>query len=91
MSRIQFAWIFAAAFVVVIAWARWIVKRNLDGGYQRRFSQVSANDDAAFPIASTLYVGDGGGSSHAHHYQSTDCAHHSDGGAGCSDGGGSSH
>jgi len=44
----------------------------------------------AFPVASTLYLGDGGSASHAHSQQSTDCSHGSDAGGGCSDGGRSS-
>jgi uncharacterized membrane protein YgcG len=63
-------------------------------GYQRRFvngapaSGQDSRHDEAFPFASTLYLGDGGSSSHSHHSHAADCAPTSDAGGGCSDGGG---
>jgi hypothetical protein len=70
------------------------LRRRDSVGYQRRFVNgapapaPASRHDEAFPFAATLYVGDGGSSSHSHHPQS-DCAHTSDAGGGCSDGGGS--
>ncbi len=62
-------------------------------GYRRRFVNgapppaQSPRHDEAFPFASTLYLGDGGSSSHSHHSHAADCAPTSDAGGGCSDGG----
>ena len=72
-------------------------RRSDPVGYQRRFvngaprigssrKEASRHDDA-FPLASALYLGDGG-SSHSHAHHAADCGHVSDGGGGCSDGGG---
>jgi uncharacterized membrane protein YgcG len=68
------------------------LRRRDSVGYQRRFvnGAPARRQDEAFPFASTLYLGDGGSSSHAHHPHSADCAHASDAGGGCSDGGGGS-
>jgi hypothetical protein len=65
-------------------------RRRDPGGYQRRFvnGAPASRHDAAYPYASTLYVGDGGSQGHSHHPHSTDCAHSADAGGGCSDGGG---
>lgn len=65
------------------------LRRGDSGGYRRRFDAATTRNGEAFPMASTLYVGDGGTASHSHHQHSTDCAHVTDGGGGCSDGGGS--
>jgi len=64
------------------------LKRRDSGGYHRRFVNGAPPRDEAFPFAATLYLGDGSSGSHAYHHHSTDCAHASDGGVGCSDGGG---
>ena len=93
MSNIWFWLTIGAAIVAAILLIR--RSRHRDSStYRRRFvngaprhASTPLDHDTAFPFASTLYVGDGGASSHAHHH-SVDCAHASDGGGGCSDGGG---
>jgi hypothetical protein len=74
--------------VAGILLARRLERRNA-GGYRRRFNAGTRHDGEAFPIASTLYLGDGGSASHSSHH-SADCPSHSDGGGGCPDGGGGS-
>ena len=95
MSSTMLVVIGVAAFVAIIAVLRGMKKRDA-GGYHRRFNGTPIHgspdpgarhrDDGAFPVASTLYLGDGGSPGH-HHSHSADCAHHSDSGAGCPDGG----
>jgi hypothetical protein len=80
--------ILGGAIIAVVLLARFLKSRN-SGGYQRRFVNGASRQDEAFPYVSTLYVGDGGGASHSSDHHSTDCAHTSDSGGGCSDGGGS--
>jgi len=64
------------------------VRKSDSGRYRRRFNGAPHRDDGAFPVASTLYLGDGGGASHPHHTHAADCSHHADAGGGCSDSGG---
>jgi hypothetical protein len=99
MSDTVLALIFGGALVAVIVLARVLKSRNPEG-YRRRFVngtpvfntpvRDAPSHDEAFPFASTLYLGDGGSSSHSHHHASVDCAHTSDAGGACSDGGGGS-
>jgi hypothetical protein len=99
MSTTMLAWVFGGALAAVILLSRFLGRRYSDGytrrfvnGAPRRMVNGASGHDTAFPFASTLYVGDGGGSSHAHH-GSADCAHSSDAGGGCAvdGGGGGSH
>ena len=83
---------FLALMIGAVLVAGFLLARRLErrsaSGYRRRFSPVTRHDGEVFPIASTLYLGDGGSASHSSHH-SVDCPSHSDGGGGCSDGGGS--
>jgi hypothetical protein len=87
----------AASILTLFVLVRVLMNRQ-GGGYHRRFMGTlhrdnnASRDDGAFPITSTLYLGDGGSSSHAQHaHHATNCGHPSDGGASGSDGGGGSH
>ena len=86
---------FLALMIGVVLVAGILLARHLErrgsNGYQRRFAPRPGprHDGEAFPIAATLYVGDGGGASHSSHH-SADCGSISDAGGGCSDGGGGS-
>jgi len=85
MSSTSLALIIGAVLIAVIVVAR-LMRRRDSGGYHRRFDDTTYRHGEAFPLASTLYLGDGGSGS-SHHPHSTDCAHTSDAG-GCPDGGG---
>jgi hypothetical protein len=89
MSIAFLALTIGAALVAAILLARYLSRRS-PGGYRRRFDDSAARRGEAFPMASTLYVGDGGSASHSHHHQPADCMPGSDAGGGCSDGGGGS-
>jgi len=86
MSSTLLALIIGAVLVPVIVVARLMRRRN-PGSYQRRFDHPANRHGEAFPYASTLYLGDGGSSSHSHHSHSADCTHTTDAG-GCAEGGG---
>lgn len=93
MSNTLLVLMIGAGVVAAILLVRHLRRRD-SMGYQRRFVNGAPapaharRQDEAFPFASTVYLGDGGSSSHSHHQHSADCSHTSDGGAGCSDGGG---
>jgi len=84
----------AFALIGLFVWVRIFMNRS-SGGYQRRFNRAPLRrpddapprDDAAFPFASTLYVGDGGASA-SHHHHGADCSPTVNVDVGCSDGGG---
>ena len=97
MSNAQLLAIVIIGSFGAIALVRALMKRS-SGAYHRRFNgtllrrshDTPSRDDSAFPFASTLYLGDGGGGT-SHHPHSPDCAHPVDAGSGCSsDGGGGS-
>jgi len=70
-----------AALVAGILLARYLQRRD-SGGYRRRFDNPTRHEGDVFPVASMLYIGDGGSASHPHAQQSADCAPASDGGGG---------
>jgi hypothetical protein len=97
MSIAVLAWTLAVVLISITLLARFL-RHRATAGYQRRFvsrapgleasEDNTANHDAAFPYAATLFPGDSGSSSPSHHHSAGDCAHTVDAGGGCSDGGG---
>jgi len=89
MSTTYLALMIGAVLVAGIVLARHLRRRD-SGGYRRRFDHPTTHDGGAFPVASMLYIGDGGSASHSHPQHSGDCSPGADAGSGCSDGGGGS-
>jgi len=94
MSNAQLLAIVIIGSLGAISLVRALMKRS-SGSYRGRFNgtplrhshDANSRDDTAFPFASVLYLGDGGGST-SHQPHSSDCAHTVDAGGGCADGGG---